>query len=63
MPEKLIISAVSAIFGAGVAWGILKQMRRDVTGIGRKMHRIEIVTLMYCPENQREKVGNIFLGR
>ena len=72
MIEKLIVAAVSAIFAAGVAWGALKQLRKDLNGlgqrtrtdadgVGKKINRLEIVTLMFCPAEKREEIGRLFL--
>jgi hypothetical protein len=63
MIEKIVLAAVGAVFAAGGAWSMMKQLRRDVNGIGRKTHRIELITLMYCPEEQRKELGNIFLSK
>jgi hypothetical protein len=71
MTKELIIASVSFIFGAGVAWGMLKQVRKDLNGLGartrmdadglgKKINRLEHVALAFCPEEQREKIFNAF---
>jgi len=56
--EKLLIALVSGIFSAGVAWGMLKQLRRDVNGLGRKVNRLKDMNLAFCPPDQRREIAN-----
>ncbi len=61
MLEKIAIAGVSAVFAAGVAWGIsraqLDQLRKDVNGIGRKMNRLKDAQLVFCSESQRKELA------
>jgi len=57
MIEKLIIAAVSVVFSAGVAWAMLKQLRRDVNGLGRKVNRMKDAHLTFCPAEQRKEIA------
>jgi hypothetical protein len=60
--EKIIIAAVSAVFGAGAAWATLKRMAKDVNGVGRKVNRLYVATLVFCPDEKREAIAK-FLER
>lgn len=62
MIEKLGIAAISAIFGAGVAWGMLKTLERHVNGLGRKVNAMRDAMLTYWPEDSRKDVAK-FLHR
>jgi hypothetical protein len=55
--EKIIIAGVTAIFAAGVAWAGLKQLRKDVNGLGRKFNRMERAIMAFCPDDKREKIA------
>jgi hypothetical protein len=64
---------VGVIFGAGGAWFLVKQMRRDLNGIGAKARLIEdkaadryiaisFAILLSAPEDKRRAVAQILLN-
>lgn len=57
MIERLIIAGVGAVFGAGAAWAMLKELRRHVNGIGKKVNRLILLHLAFCPEDQRKAIA------
>lgn len=43
LPEVVASIAVTAIFNAGIFYAVVKQLRKDVNGIGMKLRIIEHV--------------------
>lgn len=68
---ELIAGAVGLIFGAGVAWGLMRgqvsRTRNDVNGIGKKLaehirqqdlefDRVKLAMQLIVPEEKREEL-------
>jgi hypothetical protein len=41
LPYQLLIWLVGVIFGAGGAWAMLRQVRKDLNGVGGRQRRFE----------------------
>ena len=62
VPAQLAVGIVSAIFGAGVAWGIVRsqgaQDRRDLNAIGatmRRYHHNMLIALMVITQDREDR--------
>lgn len=58
IPAQILTWLVSAIFGAGVAWGAFSRMRKDVNGIGaatRRNHWNTLIALMVITEKREDR--------
>jgi hypothetical protein len=62
--------ALTLAFGAGGAYFLVKQSRKDVNGLGRKMNaeikasslrhqNVAVALMLIAPEGQREKVAEL----
>jgi c-di-AMP phosphodiesterase-like protein len=67
---QILISAVSLAFGAGGAHFLIKQSRKDVNGLGRKVNKeisrsstrhqnLTVALMLLAPEAQREKIADL----
>ena len=78
MLEIEIAAAVGAIFGAGVAWGVLKgevrRARTDLNGVRRivneqaiaarsEQDRVKLAILLLTPEERMERMIDRFWAR
>jgi hypothetical protein len=66
---KIAIFVLTAVFSAGGAWFAVKQMRKDLNGIGGKVGRVQtesdrrfmilsIALLAMCEEKDRERIAD-----
>jgi hypothetical protein len=70
----MLVGLLGALFGAGVAWGLLKgeaqSLRKDLNGLGSKerdfetrtnRHRANVVAalLASCPEEKRIEIAKL----
>jgi hypothetical protein len=65
---EFVYYILSLTFGAGVTYGVFRQMRKDVSGIGSKVARekrssetrhqnIALALMLMCPAEQREQIA------
>jgi len=58
IPEQLIIWVVGVVFGAGGAWAMVRQTRKDVNAIGAIMRRDRwnlLIALMVTLEKREDR--------
>jgi hypothetical protein len=74
MVAELLIALFSLAFGAGGAYFALKQGRKDVNGLGRKVNsestksetrynRLCLALMLVCDPQQKNKIASILLGK
>jgi len=50
---------VTAALIAGGALSLLRQVKQQVNGLGRKVSKLQIALLTFCAEEDREKVAKM----
>jgi hypothetical protein len=61
-PEFVIfvLSEVIAVsVGAGGMWFLIREMRKQLNGVGRKYGKLQTALLVFCPEEKREKIADL----
>lgn len=72
--SELLIGLFTLTFGAGGAYFALKQGRKDVNGLGRKVNselvksetrynRLCLALMLICDPAQKNKIASILLGK
>lgn len=59
IPANAVIWIVGVIFGAGATWGLLKQTRKDLNGIGGRQRRFEkniVLALLINAEKREDRM-------
>lgn len=58
-PEQYFIAGV--IFQAGILYAVIRYLRRDVNGIGKKLRKVIAAIILFVPESEREKIVRMLL--
>jgi hypothetical protein len=59
LPLGLVVSLLSISFGAGSAWFLVKQVRKDVNGVGQRTRNIEDYLKETVPEDHRKRLTDL----
>lgn len=70
MNPQTIYSIISVAFGAGGAYVLIQQSRKDVNGLGRKMNReisrsarrfqnVTVALMLLADDHQRDRVADL----
>jgi hypothetical protein len=63
LSEGIIIFIVSNLvtfaFGAGGMYFLIRQVRNQLNGVGKKVGKLQMVVLTFCPQEQREKIAGM----
>jgi len=64
--DAALLAAVAAVFGAGVAWGVMRsraeRLRKDLNGLGKKYARLRDALLLAVPPEKKDELIR-FLGQ
>lgn len=53
---ELVVALLTVVFSAGGAWFVLRQVRKDCNGLGRKARTLEIALLLICPADRKDEL-------
>lgn len=58
----MAIFAIGIVFNAGVAYTLLRQVRRDLNGLGKKHRKLEALVFDIAPADKQTEVGKALLN-
>jgi hypothetical protein len=62
MTGEILTGAVTIVFCCGMAWTWLKQVRRDVNGLGRKINKLQLLAVANeADESKRKELARMIL--
>jgi hypothetical protein len=60
---KLVIFLLAVAFAAGGYVAALRTARKQINGLGAKVHRLQLALLLFVPEDRKKELVEIFLGK
>ncbi|MGO9640507.1 MAG: hypothetical protein ACLP1Y_04265 [Candidatus Acidiferrales bacterium] len=59
----IVVGVLQAAFTAGIAWAVLRQVRRDVNGLGKKHERLTALLIRWADsDKKREQIARAIEG-
>jgi hypothetical protein len=59
VPQQLLIWIIGVIFGAGIAYGAMQRMKKDLNGVGGRQRRFEknlVLVMMVITEKREDRM-------